>query len=898
MTTQKTTSPHLFLVDGSGFIFRAFHALPPLNRPDGTPVNAVLGFSNMLLKLLSDQEVDHLAVIFDHSRASFRQEIYPAYKANRDETPDALIPQFDLIRRACTAFNVPHLDKQGFEADDIIATYVRVARSQGFDVTIVSSDKDLMQLIAPGVVMWDPMKNRLLGREAVEEKFGVGPEKVVDVQALIGDSSDNIPGVPGIGVKTASLLIQAFGDLDTLLARAHEIPQNKRRQTLMDHREEALLSRRLAQLDANVDVSPDLSVFKRSPLPSQTLEDFMVENDFKSLLARVRREGLVSSNQSSTVSSPQESARAPHEHIRLDSAAALKAWLTNVSYEGVLALSLHTKPLDAFNTDLEGVSLALSSTKTAYIPFGTPGIAGDLFTPKSEGIEGIVPKDFFSILGPFLTDSGTLKIFHDAKKDLALLHQKGCQVQHFEDTLVMSYCLDGSRHEHTLEALALTHCGVEEGALSHESSSGIVKSLYDMFSKRLFDEKRLSLYKALDLPVVSILLAMEEKGVGLNAVALEELSVDLEARMNVFEKEIHALAGREFNVGSSQQLAEVLFTDQGLVTGKKGKTGAFSTRADELERLAGQGSHLAEKVLSWRQLAKLKSTYTNALVTQINPRTKRVHSTFSMTSTSTGRLASSQPNLQNIPVRTSEGRKIRRAFVPENGSVFVCLDYSQIELRLLAHMAHIPTLKEAFQKGQDIHARTASDVFHVPLEEVTPDMRRRAKAINFGIIYGISAFGLARQLSVPQSQARDYIAAYYAKYPGIVAYMDGVKESAMANGYVETLEGRRCFIAGLNDPNPARRNFALRQAINAPLQGSAADLMKKAMIRANAAVPKVCPQARLVLQVHDELVFEVPQNQAPTFAMALKEVMEKVMTLEVPLVVEFGIGENWDAAHA
>lgn len=897
MTAHKTSAPHLFLVDGSGFIFRAFHALPPLSRPDGVPVNAVLGFCNMLLKLLSDQDVDHLAVIFDHSRVSFRQEIYPAYKANRDETPEALIPQFDLIRRACTAFNVSHLDKQGFEADDLIATYVKVARAQGFEVTIVSSDKDLMQLIAPGVVMWDPMKNRLLGREAVEEKFGVGPEKVVDVQALIGDSSDNIPGVPGIGIKTASLLIQEFGDLDTLLARAHEITQNKRRQTLIDHREEALLSRRLAQLDANVDVCTDLNAFKRSNLPSDTLETFLIENDFKTLLARVRREGFVSSAQQDMAQN-QGGVHALQEPTRLEDVTSLRTWLANVSYEGALALSLHTTSVTPFEVRIEGVGLALSAIKTAYIPFGMPGMPGDLFTPKSDGIKGVDSKDFFNVLAPLLKDPGVLKIFYDAKKDITLLHKQGCQVQHFEDILVMSYCLDGSRHEHDLKSLALLNCEVEEGRLSHENQASIIKSIYDIFSKRLFEEKRLTLYKSLDLPVVSILTAMEEKGVGLDANALEELCVDLESRMSAFEKEIHALAGREFNVGSSQQLAEVLFTDQGLATGKKGKTGAFSTRANELERLAAEGSVLADKVLSWRQLAKLKSTYTNALVAQINPCTKRVHSTFSMTSTSTGRLASSQPNLQNIPVRTSEGRKIRRAFIPEKGSVFVCLDYSQIELRLLAHMAHIPTLKEAFQKGEDIHARTASDVFHVPLEEVTSDMRRRAKAINFGIIYGISAFGLARQLGVPQSQARDYIAAYCAKYPGIVAYMDGVKESALAKGYVETLEGRRCFIAGLNDPNPARRNFALRQAINAPLQGSAADLVKRAMIRASAVVPKVCPQARLVLQVHDELVFEVPQDQASNFALALKDVMEKVMTLEVPLVVDFGIGENWDAAHA
>ncbi|MBA4750104.1 MAG: DNA polymerase I [Alphaproteobacteria bacterium] len=889
-------SPHLFLVDGSGFIFRAFHALPALTRSDGTPVNAVLGFSNMLLKLLTDQEVDHLVVVFDHSRASFRHDLYPDYKANRNATPEELIPQFSLIREACTAFNVPSIEKEGFEADDLIATLAKQACAEGFEVTLVSSDKDLMQLISARVNMWDPIKNRLLGEDAVREKFGVGPAQVVDVQALVGDSSDNIPGVPGIGIKTASQLIQEFGHLDALLERVAEIPQPKRRQSLIDHREDALLSRKLATLEQEVPLDASLSDYKRRPFPAPDLEAFILKNEFKTLFARLRSVGALAEGEvKGSFSGGVQKLETKHQEIT--TLEALEKWLKDVRRAGSLALFMdHLIQKDFFSFELQGLSLACGDAQSAYIPFKGTSPKVTLFEAAPSDEKGLSMGDVLTYLKPLLEEASLLKIAHDAKLFLQYAHTQGVDPVWVEDTLVMSYCLDGAKHDHTLEALSVIHLG-QELEKNAPTTAHTVMRLYAHLSLRLFEEKSLTLYKSMDHPLVAILAAMEEAGVRLDVSQMQALSTDFAVRLEVLEKEIHDLAGKTFNVASSQQLAEVLFKEHGLATGKKGKTGAFSTSADELERLSSEGSVLAEKVLVWRQLAKLKSTYTDALIGQVHPKSGRIHSRFSMTSTSTGRLASSQPNLQNIPIRTQEGRKIRQAFIPEEGYTLVCLDYSQIELRLLAHMAEIPSLRDAFLRGEDIHARTASDVFHVPLDQMTSEIRRRAKAINFGIIYGISAFGLSRQLGIPQSEASAYIKAYYKKYPGIIAFMERIKEEARVHGFVKTLMGRKCFITGIKDANPTRRAFAERQAINAPLQGSAADLIKKAMIKAHAALPELCADAKLILQVHDELVFEVPKDEAHRVGTALKEVMEKVSVLAVPLVVDLGMGQTWDDAH-
>lgn len=889
-------SPHLFLVDGSGFIFRAFHALPSLTRSDGTPVNAVLGFSNMLFKLLTDQEVDHLVVVFDHGRASFRHDLYPDYKANRSTTPDELIPQFSLIREACAAFNVPSIEKEGYEADDLIATLAKQACAEGFEVTLVSSDKDLMQLVSPRVNMWDPIKNRLLGEDAVREKFGVAPAQVVDVQALVGDSSDNIPGVPGIGIKTASQLIQEFGHLDALLERVAEIPQPKRRQSLIDHREDALLSQKLATLEQSVPLDASLSDYKRRPFPAPGLEAFILKNEFKTLLGRLRSAGALVEGEAGV--SPERDPQKPvMQHQEITTIEALELWLKEARRTGSLALFMdQLTQKDFFTFEMQGLSLACGDAQSAYVPFKGTGPKATLFDTALADEKGLGVREVLTCLKPLLQETSLLKVCHDAKLFLEYAHTQGIEPVWVEDTLVMSYCLDGAKHDHTLEALSVIHLG-QELEKNAPTTAHTVMRLYAHLSLRLFEEKSLTLYKAIDHPLVAILAAMEEAGVRLDIPQMQALSADFGVRLEAFEKEIHDLAGKTFNVASSQQLAEVLFKEQGLATGKKGKTGAFSTSADELERLAAEGSVLAEKVLVWRQLAKLKSTYTDALTGQVHPKSGRIHSRFSMTSTSTGRLASSQPNLQNIPIRTQEGRKIRQAFIPEEGYTLVCLDYSQIELRLLAHMAEIPSLRDAFLRGEDIHARTASDVFHVPLDQMTSEIRRRAKAINFGIIYGISAFGLSRQLGISQSEASAYIKAYYEKYPGIVAFMERIKEEARAHGFVTTLAGRKCFITGIKDANPTRRAFAERQAINAPLQGSAADLIKKAMIKAHAALPELCANARLILQVHDELVFEVPKEEARRVGLSLKDVMEKVSALAVPLVVDLGMGQTWDDAH-
>lgn len=890
-TPQIPAHKHLYLIDGSGFIFRAYHALPPLTRADGVSVGAVLGFANMLVKLLGERDVDHIGVIFDHSRKSFRQDLYPAYKANRAATPEDLIPQFPLIRKVCDAFHVPCLEMEGYEADDLMATLARRGVEDGFEVTLVSSDKDLMQLVGEGVGMWDPLKNRTIDAAAVFEKFGVAPDKVVDVQALVGDTSDNIPGVPGIGIKTASSLIQTFGDLDTLLASLHTITQTKRRESLEIYRDDALMSRKLATLETHVPLDTPLSFFKKQPLDEKILGAFLLENDFKSLYARLRRDGVLGEG-SAPDTPPNDAPSRETVHTQLKDTQSLKAWLQKAATAGRLSLYARVREQEEFSPRLDHLSLATDPFTTASVVLTHPPAQSLLFD-QSAPQEGIDCAQALALLAPILADRGVHKIFHDAKAQIQALHGWGCaSVLHYDDVMLMSYCLDGAKHNHALDSLLELERPGEEAP----HVGAVIAQLFEKLSKRLFDEKSLSLYKSLDLPASMVLMEMEETGVLVDAPSLKELAQDLTRRMTLLEGEIHSLAGKSFNVASSQQLAQVLFEEQGLRTGKKGKAGGFSTKASELERLAQEGSVLAQKVMDWRQLAKLNSTYAQALVTQIHPRTGRVHTHFSMTSTSTGRLSSSNPNLQNIPIRTSEGRKIRQAFVPKQGLVFVSLDYSQIELRLLAHMAEVPTLVEAFVNGEDIHARTASDVFHVPLGEVTSEQRRRAKAINFGIIYGISAYGLSQQLQIPQGEAAQYIQDYCARYPGIVAHMEDAKAFASEHGYVETLDGRRCFIEGIKDPSPPKRAFAQRQAINAPLQGTAADLVKKAMIRTHARMKKDFPGAKLLLQVHDELIFEVPVDVAGMFTVTMKEIMESVAALKVPLVVDFGMGHTWDEA--
>ena len=931
------TRRHLYLVDGSGYIFRAFFALPPMTRADGTPTNAVFGFTNMLLKLVedakADADADYLAVFFDTARKSFRTDLYPDYKANRPEAPEALVPQFPLIREATRALGLPSIEMAGFEADDLIATHARAAAARGVTVTIVSSDKDLMQLVGDGIAMLDPMKNRRIGPEEVREKFGVGPEKVVDVQALAGDSSDNVPGVPGIGVKTAAQLIQDYGDLDSLLERAGEIKQPKRRENLITHANLARLSRELVTLRDDVPVAERLEDFAlRDPDP-KVLTDFLQEQGFQKILSRVasRFPSAAGAPSSGTAPAPTET-----NYALVQTRAALETWIAEARELGTVAVDTETTSLNAMRARLVGVSLSTAPGHACYIPLGhrtarrqgqlalgdEPAEAGDEATPAQ------IPMDeALALLKPLLEDPAVLKIGQNLKYDMLVLSRPehgAIAITPVDDTMLLSYVTEGGLHGHGMDALAELHLGYQTIKFSEVAGRGrdqitfdlvpldkaldyaaedadITLRLHRVLKPQLIADHLVTVYETLERPLIPVLVAMERAGVAVDRDELERLSRDFAARMATLEDEIHRLAGHDFNIGSPKQLGEVLFDEMGLAGGKKGKTGAYATGAGVLESLAQQGHDLPARVLDWRQLAKLKSTYADALVAEIHPQTGRVHTSYAMAATSTGRLASSDPNLQNIPVRTEEGRKIRRAFVAAPGHRLVSLDYSQIELRLLAHVADIAALKDAFRAGLDIHALTASEVFGVPVEGMDPMVRRRAKAINFGIIYGISAFGLANQLGLSRSEAQDYIDAYFARFPGIRAYMDKTKVAAREQGFVTTPFGRRCHMPGINDKNPNRRNFAERAAINAPLQGGAADIIKRAMIRVPEALEGAGLAARMLLQVHDELMFEVPEAEVAETIAVVSAVMENAprpaLVSDIPFPVDAGSGDNWADAH-
>ena len=923
------TARHVYLMDGSGFIFRAFHALPPLNRADGTPVNAVLGFSNILLKLIDETDADHIAVIFDAGRLTFRNQIYDQYKAQRPEPPPELIPQFKLVRDATEAFNVAQVEMADYEADDLIATYAQLAVEQGATVTIVSSDKDLMQLVRPGVTMYDPLKQRTIGPDEVREKFGVGPEKVVDVQALCGDTVDNVPGVPGIGVKTAAELINTYGDLETLLARAEEIKQPKRRQSLIDFAEQARVSRALVELKSDVPVPCPLSdlVLRKPDLPK--LETFLREQGFRSLLSRIqtrqlRSDAAVSAN-SDTPPPPKPAPDKPTQQYELvQDEAALDRWIAESHTAGIIGFDTETTSLDAVAAELVGLSISTGPGKACYIPVGHVAPhdgqldLGQVDRPLQLPLDLVLAK-----LKPLLEAPSVLKVGHNIKYDIQILSGYGVTVAPVDCTMLLSFVLDAGLHGMGLDELALLHLDHDTIKFGDVAGTGknfkgfavvpldkardyaaedadICLRLHAILKPRLIAARRVAFYETVERPLMPVIAAMERAGIKVDRAELNRLSADFGQRMGELEKQIHALAGEPFNIGSPKQLGEVLFDKMGLPGGKKGKNGAYTTDAALLEQLA-YTHDLPRRVLDWRQLAKLKSTYADSLVEQINPTTGRVHTSYSLTGATTGRLASTDPNLQNIPIRTEEGRKIRRAFVPEPGNVLLSADYSQIELRLAAHVADIPALKEAFRDGLDIHAMTASQVFGVPIEGMDKEVRRRAKAINFGIIYGISAFGLAQQLSIPQGEAAEFIKAYFAKFPGIKDYMERTKAFCREHGYVETIFGRKCHMPGIKDSRPAYRAFSERAAINAPLQGAAADIIKRAMIRLPGKLKAEGFQAKMLLQVHDELVFEVPAAEAPVVAPVIRAVMEgsaaPMVELSVPLVVETGWAKSWEEAH-
>ena len=908
---------HLYLIDGSGFVFRAFHALPPLTRPDGTPVNAVLGFTNMLWKILRETDADHVAVIFDSGRHTFRNDLYEPYKANRGETPEELIPQFPLVREAAGAFNLAAVELAGFEADDLIAAYAEAATAQGGRVTIVSADKDLMQLVeGESVVMYDYFKNREIGPDQVHERFGVGPERVIDVQALAGDSTDNVPGVPGIGVKTAALLINDYGDLDRLLAHAEEIKQPKRRQNLIDHAEMARLSRTLVTLRRDTPLPMPLEALARREPEPGALRAFLQENGFKSFAARL----AAADGEAAPAEAEEEAAETaplPDSYLLASDAQALAAWVEKARRSGVLALEPFVAEGSPEGAGLVGLALATAPGEACYLPLGHAG-------PDLLGAEEPVPQvpltEALALLAPVLSDPGVLKVGLDIKRTLRLLAGDGRTPGPVDDPMLASWVLDGSLHGHALEDLTRLHLDRAAPALADVLGSGRNKVAVDAVSAqalrdtaaahadlalrlntvlrpRLVTDRLSAVFERIERPLIAVLAGMEAAGILVDQGELVALSADFAGRIEALEREIHALAGHPFTIGSPKQLGEVLFEEMGLASGRKGKSGAYSTGADILEELAAQGHDLPARVLDWRQLTKLKSTYTDALIEHIDPATRRVHTTFAMTAANTGRLSSNDPNLQNIPIRTEEGRRIRRAFVAAPGRVLLSADYSQIELRILAHVAGVDALKEAFRAGIDIHALTASQVFGLPLEGMDPMVRRSAKAINFGIIYGISPFGLARQIGVPQAEAKGYIEAYFSRYPGIRDYMERTKKAAHGDGFVTTLFGRKCRLPGINDRNPARRAFSERAAINAPIQGTAADIIKRAMIPMPGALETERLQARMLLQVHDELVFEVPEAEVAETGAIVSQVMESAVHLDVPLTVDIGTGTSWADAH-
>ena len=945
-------SDHLYLVDGSGYIFRAFHALPPLTRKsDKLPVGAVAGFCNMLVRLMDDMAAEesptHLAVIFDASGKTFRNDIYPEYKANRDAPPEDLVPQFPLVREAVKAFGIPSVELQGYEADDLIAAYTHAATHNGARVSIVSSDKDLMQLVTDRVNMIDTMKDKKIGPAEVLEKFEVGPERVIDVQSLAGDSVDNVPGVPGIGIKTAALLINEYGDLETLLERAGEIKQNKRRENLIEFADQARISRELVMLRTDTPLPIDLNDMVLTPPEAEKLMGFLKAMEFNTLTQRVGKRYDLSAEdyeasaelaaKTSAVSSSGVTESPAYDLPSvvtdmppIDAAAyecvtdmtVLDNWIEAAIASGYVAIDTETDGLDAVSCRLVGVSLATRPGHACYIPLAH-GI-GEGLALADDVPQQLAETDVLARLKPLLQDASIMKILQNAKFDLQVLTQRKIEVHPVEDTMLMSYALAAGQRGHGMDELSELYLGhkpisikellgtgksqitfdqvpLEKAAPYAAEDADITFRLWQMMRSELVKDRVVSVYQTTEKPLVPVIVDMEKNGISVDRNVLSRLSGEFAQKMAAMEDDIYKLAGETFNIASPKQLGDILFDKMGLPGGKKTKTGAWGTGADVLEGLAAEGHDLAAQVLEWRGLAKLKSTYTDALPEFINPDTGRIHTSYSLASTTTGRLASSDPNLQNIPIRTEDGRRIRTAFVAEKGNLLVSADYSQIELRLLAHIADIDSLRQAFADGQDIHAMTASEMFGVPLADMTPETRRRAKAINFGIIYGISAFGLANQLGISRGEASAYIKAYFEKFPGIKDYMEAVKQEAHAQGYVSTLFGRRIYLREIDSKIPARRAFAERAAINAPIQGTAADIIRRAMIAMPTVLKKKSPKSRMLLQVHDELIFEAPEAETDKLMQHVREVMQNAcaprLLLSVPLVVEAQAAKNWDEAH-
>ncbi|NCQ23371.1 MAG: DNA polymerase I [Rhodobacteraceae bacterium CG17_big_fil_post_rev_8_21_14_2_50_63_15] len=936
MNTSFGKGCHLHLIDGSSFIFRAYHALPPLTRKsDGLPIGAVAGFCNMLQRYVEGNNGSdaptHLAVIFDKGSHTFRNDLYPAYKANREAMPEDLRPQMPLTREATRAFNIACEEIEGFEADDIIATLACQARERGGRVTIISSDKDLMQLVGGGVEMLDAMKNRRIDVDGVREKFGVNPDRVVDVQALAGDSVDNVPGAPGIGIKTAALLINDFGSLEDLLDRAHEIQQPKRREALIANRAQIEMSKRMVQLDCKTPLDFTLDDLElRDPDPDRLL-DFLARMEFRTLSRRIAEalgreppaipEPVSIPAGEEAVISPDWPAIEPESYVHIQDIDTLNAWIARIRAQGYVAVDTETTSLNEMQADLVGISLATAPGEACYIPLThKDGAADDLFGSVRLAAGQWPRPDVLAALKPLFEDDAILKIGQNMKYDAKVLARHGLRVTPIDDTMLMSYALHSGLHGHGMDTLSeryLNHSPIPIKSLLGSGKSAvtfdrvpvaeavryaaedadITLRLWLTFKPQLHRARVTTVYETLERPLVPVLAQMERHGILVDRATLRAMSGEFAQKMAALESEIHALAGHSFNVGSPKQLGEILFDEMGLPGGEKGKTGAYATGADVLEDLATE-HELPARVLDWRQLSKLKSTYTDALQDHIDPETGRVHTSYLQTGANTGRLASTDPNLQNIPVRTEEGRRIREAFIAAPGNRLVSLDYSQIELRILAHVARIDALKQAFRAGQDIHAMTASEMFNVPLDQMTPEIRRRAKAINFGVIYGISGFGLARNLRIPRAEAQGFIDRYFERFPGIRDYMDATTAFAKEHGYVQTLFGRKIHTPEIAAKGP-RAGFARRAAINAPIQGTAADIIRRAMIRMPAAIDGL--PCKMLLQVHDELIFEVEKDAVDRVIETARDIMQTAahpaIHLDVPLVVDAGHGANWAEAH-
>ena len=900
---------NLFLIDGSGLIFRAFYALPPLTNPEGTPINAVLGYCNMIINIVDTFKPDQLIVVFDTKRKTFRNDIYKSYKSNRVELPEELIPQFTIIREATKALDLPQIEMDGYEADDIIATYASKAEKQGIAVTIISSDKDLMQLVNKKTKMYDSMRNNYIGTNEVKEKFGVDPSKVVDVQALAGDSVDNIPGVSGIGIKTAAELINTFGNLNNLFSQVDKIKQPKRKQALIDEQDNALISKKLATLKKDVPIkSYTFQLFKG--INQKKGLEFFEKHGFKNLIAKFNKK-----NPKENINKKQKKNEKKYQII--ESVDHLKKIIKGIQRQKLVVIDTETNSLNANLAKLVGMSFCFEEDKSYYLPL-------EHKVNKNEKTININFKEVYLILKNLLEDTSIMKIGHNIKYDKIVLANFNIDAHPIEDTMLLSYVLDAGKFKHNLDDLAKIYLdydtikykdvvgvgkkektfdqlSIEEAYKYAAEDADITLKLYHILKKRIVEEKLVNVYENIEKPLVDVLVNMERNGIKIDVKKLKKLSSIFLKKIFSIQKEIFKYSKFEFNIASTKQLGEVLFDKMGIQGGKKGKSGAYSTSSEILENLSYQGHEIAKFLLEWRQISKLKNTYTESLTQEVNTETSRIHTSYSMASTSTGRLSSTNPNLQNIPIRTEEGKKIRNAFISEKGYKLVSLDYSQIELRLLAHIGKVNELKKAFDLNLDIHKETASQIFNKPIDKIDNNLRRKAKTINYGIIYGISAFGLSKQLNITRSDADLFLKEYFKKYKGILDYIDETTNFCKKNGFVKTIFGRKCFIAGINTKNPNFRNFAIRAAINAPIQGSAADIIKKAMIKIYKFFNKNKVKSKLILQVHDELLFEMPESEITYLTKEITNIMEKAILpdviLNVPLVVDVGKGDNWAEAH-